>query len=66
MAADEDTLKRRYREFMDLLPVAIEIAGLPQSEGAFNFTAEQMEIRANTLAMAFKYAKQLVREVVTQ
>jgi hypothetical protein len=63
---DEETLKRRYREFLDLMPITIAIAGLPASEGAFNFTADQMEIRANVLATAFKHARQLVRDAVTQ
>ena len=66
MAADEETMKRRYREFLDLMPLTLAIGGLPQSEGTFNYNAEQMEIRANTLGMAFKYARQLAREVVTQ
>lgn len=66
MAADEETLKRRYREFLDLMPLTIAIGGLPTSEGAFNYNAEQMEIRANTLATAFKHARQLVRDAVTQ
>lgn len=65
MPADEETLKRRYREFLDLMPMTITIAGLPTSEGSFNFNAEQMEIRANTLATAFKFARQLIRDAVT-
>lgn len=66
MAVDEETVKRRYREFLDLMPLTINIAGLPTSEGAFNYNAEQMEIRANALATAFKYARQLVRDSITQ
>lgn len=65
MAVDEEIMKRRYREFLDLMPLTIAIAGLPTSEGAFNFNTEQMEIRANVLANAFKFARQLVRESVT-
>jgi hypothetical protein len=66
MAADEELLKRRYREFLDLTPVAIAIAGLPPSEGMFNFTADQMEIRASTLSIAYKLARQVARETVSQ
>lgn len=66
MAVDEETIKRRYREFLDLMPLTIAIGGLPTSEGAFNYNAEQMEIRANVLATAFKYARQLVRDSITQ
>lgn len=65
MAVDEETLRRRYREFLELLPLTINIAGLPSSESPFNFTADQMEVRVNTLAVAFKLARQLARDSVT-
>jgi hypothetical protein len=64
MATDEETLKRRYREFLDLLPVSSVIAGLPESQGAINFSPDQMEVRAHTLLAAFKVARTLVREVL--
>jgi hypothetical protein len=64
MPADEETMKRRYREFLDLMPITLAIGGLPASEGTFYYNAEQMEIRASTLANAFKLAKQMVREIV--
>ena len=65
MADDEDALKRRYREFLELMPLAISIAGLPPSESPFNFSADQMEVRARTLHTAYKLARQLARETVT-
>ena len=65
MAVDEETLRRRYREFLELMPLTINIAGLPTSESPFNFTADQMEVRVHTLATAFKLARQLVRDSVT-
>ena len=58
-------MKRRYREFLDLLPLTTTIAGLPPSEGAFNFNQDQMEVRCHTLLGAFKLAKALVRDVLT-
>ena len=65
MAVDEETLRRRYREFLELLPLTINIAGLPKSESPFNFSADQMEVRTHTLSTAFRMAKQMVREVVS-
>ncbi len=62
--ADEDGLKRRYREFLDLLPLTVTIAGLPPSEGPYNYTPDQMEVRAQTLKAAFKLARQAVREAI--
>jgi hypothetical protein len=65
MAVDEETVRRRYREFLELMPLTVAIAGLPESQSPFNFTADQMEVRLNTLATAYKLAKQLARETVT-
>jgi hypothetical protein len=63
--ADEDTLKRRYREFLDLMPLTAAIAGLPPSTGPINFNPDQMEIRGQTLLAAFKVARQIARDVLT-
>lgn len=64
MPPDEEAVKRRYREFLDLLPVTTAIAGLPSSEGNRNFTTEQMEARAQVLVNAFKLARQVAREAI--
>jgi hypothetical protein len=62
MSTDDDAIKRRYREFLDLLPLTVAIAGLSSSEGGRNFTSEQMQTRAQVLGNAFKLARQTVRE----
>ncbi len=62
--ADDETLKRRYREFLDLLPLTIEIAGLATNSSPRSFTSEQMEARAQVLSSAFKLAKQVVRDAI--
>jgi hypothetical protein len=64
MSADEDALKRRYREFLDLLPLTIAVAGLPQNTSSRSLTVEQMEARAQGLANAFKLARQTVRDAI--
>jgi hypothetical protein len=64
MSADEDVLRRRYREFLELLPLTVNIAGLPPSAGAINFNADQMEVRAHTLAIAYKLARQVAKESI--
>ena len=65
MATDEEIIKRRYREFLDLMPLTTVIAGLPPSQGTFNYSPEQMEIRTQTLMTAFKLARGMVRDVLT-
>ena len=64
MSTDEEAIKRRYREFLDLMPLTVAIAGLPDSSGGRSFTTEQMEARAQVMANAFKLARQTVREVI--
>jgi hypothetical protein len=53
----------KQKEFMSLLPLTIEVAGLPPAEPGRHFTPEQMELRANTLRNAYKVARQLVVEI---
>jgi hypothetical protein len=62
---DEETLKRRYREFLELLPLTVTIAGLPPSEGPYNYNADQLEVRTRTLLTAYKLARQLAKESIT-
>ena len=60
-AADQ---QRRYREFLDLLPLAINLAGLPTSEGTRYYSEDQMELRANTLKHAYKFARVMAKDYV--
>lgn len=60
-AADQ---QRRYKEFLDLLPLAITLAGLPHSEGARYYSEEAIELRANTVKHAFKFARQVARDYI--
>lgn len=62
--SDEEAIKRRYREFLDLLPMTVAIAGLAENPGPRSLSAEQMEARAQVLTSAFKLARQTVREII--
>jgi len=64
VSVDEEAAKRRYREFIDLMPLTLAIAGLAPSEGQRNFTSAQMEARGQVLANAFKVARQTVRDCI--
>lgn len=64
MSTDEDAMKRRYKEFLDLMPLTIAIAGLPENQGPRSLSNEQMEVRAQVLQTAFKLARQAAREVI--
>ncbi|HTU93389.1 MAG TPA: hypothetical protein VMF69_25130 [Gemmataceae bacterium] len=61
--ANVDRQQQKVSEFMRLLPLTLEIAGLPKSELGRHFNEGQMEVRANTLRLAYKFARQIVLEV---
>jgi len=62
MASDDEALKRRYREFLDLLPLTLAIAGLPPSEGMRHYTSEQLQARGLVVTNAFRVARQALRD----
>lgn len=64
--ADPSDQQRRYKEFLDLLPLTISLAGLPTSEPGRYFTAEQIESRVFTVKHAYKCARVLARESIQQ
>jgi len=62
--ADVSDQQKRYREFLDLLPLTINLAGLPKSEHGKYYTEEQIEARVFTLRHAYKAARAVARESI--
>ncbi len=63
---DVDKQQQRIREFMQLLPLTSELAGLPHSEHGKYYTPEQIEARVITLRHAYKVARQMMVEISSQ
>ena len=61
--ADSSDTQRRYREFLDLMPLTLSLAGLPASESGKYYTDEQIEARLFTVRYAYKHARQIAREM---
>lgn len=55
--------QQRAKEFLQLLPLTAEIAGLPVGNQDRLLSAEIIELRANNLRLAYKYARQLLKDV---
>ncbi len=62
---EADPRQQRAAEFLRLLPLTVELAGLPEAEHGKYFTDDQLELRANTIRRAYKFARQLLGEVAT-
>ncbi len=58
--------QQRVNEFLRLLPLTLELAGLPKSEPGRYYSQEQIDARAITLRSAYKVARQLVIEIAAQ
>jgi hypothetical protein len=63
---DPQELQRNYKEFLDLLPLTLALAGLPESERGKYFTEEQIEARTFTLKHAYKAARQAARDAINR
>jgi hypothetical protein len=62
-----DRQQQKINEFLRLLPLTLEIAGLPHSQpGQAHYNDGQMEMRAMTLRNAYKFARQLIVDVATK
>jgi len=62
--SDPAEQQRRYREFLDLMPLALALAGLPPSEPGKYYSEEQIETRLFVMRHALKAARNLARETV--
>lgn len=62
--SDMNETQRKYKEFMDLLPLILSLAGLPASDSGKYYTEEQIETRLFAVRHAYKAARGLIREIV--
>lgn len=58
-----DVKQARMSEFMKLLPLTVELAGLPPAAPNTLFTPDQMEARVMNIRMAYKLARTMLREL---
>lgn len=63
-AVDRQQLKQR--EFMQMLPLTLAIAGLPNAQPGNYYNEGQMEARSGSIRAAYKFARQLVVEISKQ
>lgn len=61
-----DRQQQKINEFLRLLPLTLEIAGLPRAEVGRNYNEGQMDVRLATLRTAYKLARQLIVEIANK
>lgn len=61
--ASPEVKQQRMREFLQLLPLTLEIAGLPKADPLRLYNADQMDARVTNVRNAYKLARALVRDL---
>ncbi|OWK35058.1 hypothetical protein [Fimbriiglobus ruber] len=61
--ASPEVKQQRMKEFVSLLPFTLELAGLPKCHPDRLFTNDQLEARVTTVRMAYRVARQMVRDI---
>ena len=59
-----DRQQQKVREFMSLLPLTLELAGLPRAEPGRYYNEGQIDARGTTIKTAYKVARQLILDVL--
>ncbi|WZO98071.1 hypothetical protein EP7_005124 [Isosphaeraceae bacterium EP7] len=57
-------LQQKYKQFLELMPLTLSLAGLPTSETRL-YSEEQMEARAISVRLAYKVARSVARECLS-
>ena len=57
-------LQQKYRQFLDLMPLTLALAGLPTSENRL-YTEDQIEARAITVRAAYRVARNTAKECLS-
>jgi len=58
--------QQRMKEFLSMLPLTLELAGLPKCEPGKLFNEGQMEVRVSTVRHAYKLARGLLKDIGEQ
>lgn len=58
-----DRQQAKMKEFMSLLPLTVELAGLSHAEPGRFFTESQLEARSTAIKSAYKMARTIILEI---
>ena len=61
-----DRQQQKINEFLKLLPLTVEIAGLARAQVGTYLNEGQMEVRGNTIRNAYKVARQVVLDIAAK
>jgi hypothetical protein len=61
--ADSTQHSPAVQQFLHLLPLTLEIAGLPRGEAGKYFNEDQMDLRVQAIRKAYKHVQKLAKDL---
>jgi hypothetical protein len=61
--ATPEVKNQRIKEFLQILPLTAELAGLPKMDPNRPFTPDQYEVRVVGMRNAYKLARKMLKEI---
>jgi hypothetical protein len=61
-----DRQQQKINEFLRLLPLTLELAGLSRAEHGRHHNEGQLDARANTIRAAYKMARQIIVDIAKE
>jgi hypothetical protein len=58
-----DRQQQKVTEFLRLMPLTLDLAGLPRADHGRHYNEGQLEIRANAIRLAYKFARQILVDI---
>jgi len=62
--SEPNEAQMRYKQFLDLLPLTVALAGLPPSDHGKAFSDDQIEARAMTIKKAYRQARHIAKAAI--
>jgi len=61
--ADSNQNSPAVQQFLHLLPLTLEVAGLPRGETGKYYNDDQMDLRVQAIRKAYKHVQKLAKEL---
>ncbi len=62
--AEASEVQARYKQFLELLPLTISLAGLPAADHGKSYSDDQLEARATTVKKAYRQARNIAKACI--
>ena len=62
--SEANEVQQRYKQFLELLPLTLSLAGLPPSEHGKAYGDDQLDARGMTIKKAYRQARHIAKACI--